>query len=187
MLWFTSDTHFGHANIIRYCNRPFASVGQMDEELIRRWNARVQPGDSVWHLGDFSMGAADTVQRYRSRLNGTVHLVWGNHDKRREEVAALFASVNDLAEITVSTRGENHHVVLCHYAMRVWPKSHHGAWQLYGHSHGTLPDDPHALGLDVGVDSWDYAPVSVAEIAARMAKKEWRPVDHHGRNKAIGE
>lgn len=171
----------GHSRIIEHCKRPFASVGEMDAKFIANWNARVHPNDTVWHLGDFMLfGAVETVRKYRDCLHGEIHLVRGNHDKRNQDFGSVFASVSDLAEISVGIAGVNHHVVLCHYAMRVWHKSHRGTWHLYGHSHGNLADDPNALSLDVGVDCWDFAPVSPQQVAARMASKTWRPVDHHG-------
>lgn len=85
--WFTSDTHFGHTNIIGYCGRPFTKadgqpdVERMNEVLIERWNARVAPDDVVWHLGDFSFGGVDRVRSVKAWLNGHVHLVLGNHDR----------------------------------------------------------------------------------------------------------
>jgi calcineurin-like phosphoesterase family protein len=78
-VWFTSDTHFWHARIIQFCQRPFASVDEMNEKLIANWNAVVVPDDTVYHLGDFSM-AARPVELYVPRLNGQIHLVMGNHD-----------------------------------------------------------------------------------------------------------
>src|SRR5258708_12137402 len=80
-VYFTSDTHFGHANIIRYCDRPFATVEEMDEAMIANWNAVVGRGDDVWHLGDF--GWSRDATRIRSifhQLNGRKRLVIGNHD-----------------------------------------------------------------------------------------------------------
>lgn len=182
--WFVADTHFGHGNIIDYCRRPFRSVGEMDATLIAAWNARVHPADTVYHLGDFMLfGDEAAVQRYRQRLNGKIHLIRGNHDKRSKNLDGVFETVSDLEEIVVSVEGAKQRVVLCHYAMRIWPHSHHGSWHLFGHSHGTLADDPKALSLDVGVDCWDYAPVSVMQVAAKMKKKTWNPVDHHGLNR----
>ena len=76
-------------------------------------------------------------------------------------------------------------IVLSHYAMLVWDRSHYGVWHLHGHSHGSMPDDPTARRLDVGVDAWEtdsvklYRPVSYEEVKARMALKTWRPVDGH--------
>jgi calcineurin-like phosphoesterase family protein len=79
MLYFTSDHHFWHTNIIKYCNRPFVSVEEMNEALIQNWNDLVLPEDEVYYLGDFSM-AARPVEIYTSRLNGIKYLVPGNHD-----------------------------------------------------------------------------------------------------------
>ena len=79
MRWFTSDTHFGHANIIRYCNRPFDSVGHMDREMLKRWNEKVKPDDLVYFLGDFSMSEIP-LKTFLPKLNGTKFLIHGNHD-----------------------------------------------------------------------------------------------------------
>lgn len=184
--WFTGDTHFGHANVIKYAGRPFDSVEEMDEALVANWNACVQPGDVVYHLGDVAFCKPDRALWFLRRLNGQKHWIFGNHDKRlrkEAEIVSQFAWARDLTEIKIGDDKAPdgvQRIVLCHYAMRVWNRSHYGAWQLYGHSHGTLRDDPHALQLDVGVDAWDYRPTSYEEIRARMKLKNWRPVDHHG-------
>lgn len=170
---FTADSHWSHANILRYCHRPFKTVGEMDAALVQNWNTVVRPEDTVYHLGDFTF---IDHEKYLKRLNGTVHLVLGNHDKRTSALAAGFASVSDYKEVTA----DGQLIVLCHYAFRVWRKSHHGSWHLYGHSHGALPDDPRSLSFDVGVDCWDYTPVSIPQIRERMAKKDWKPINHHG-------
>jgi calcineurin-like phosphoesterase family protein len=173
--------HFGHANIIKYCNRPFANVTEMDNTIIHNWNSVVQPEDIVYHLGDFAVGGGPAID-YLRRLNGRLIFCWGNHDNRLKSVIEATphpvqpVSVEHLREISV----DGQRLVLCHYAMRVWHKSHKGAWHLYGHSHGTLPDDPNALSLDVGVDCWNYFPVSMDQLRARMKKKTFKPVDHHG-------
>jgi calcineurin-like phosphoesterase family protein len=177
-IFFTSDTHFGHENILRHCARPFASAEEMDEAMIRNWNAVVGPEDSVWHLGDFAMNkGADRLRPYLERLNGTIHLVLGNHDRRTPDYAALFASTQDLAEVKVQLpSGHNKAVVLCHYAMRERRNSFRGAWHFYGHSHGGLADDATALSLDIGVDCWGFRPVGVEELERRMAHKNWTPL-----------
>jgi calcineurin-like phosphoesterase family protein len=185
--WFTADTHFDHANVIRYAGRPFDNVEAMDEALVANWNARVQPGDWVYHLGDFAFCKPERALWFARRLAGNKCLVFGNHDKRlrrEDDLLKQFCWARDLTEIKVQDETAPdgvQRIVLCHYAMRVWNRSHYGAWQLYGHSHGSLKDDPHALQLDVGVDAWAYRPVSYEEIRARMKQKEWRPVDHHER------
>lgn len=179
-VFFSSDTHYGHAKIVKLAERPFADIEAMDEAMIAKWNSVVQPGDLVYHLGDFSFHKPARATSIASRLQGQKYLVWGNHDGKRyrkeSEFLAQWLWCKDLAEIDV----QGQKIVLCHYAMKVWNKSHHGSWQLYGHSHGSLPDDPNALQLDVGVDCWDFTPVSFEQVAARMAKKNYKPVDHHG-------
>jgi calcineurin-like phosphoesterase family protein len=76
-----SDTHFGHHNILGYCNRPFNDVGHMTEELIKRWNSIVKNGDLVYHLGDFGFTNAHDTREIVSRLNGDIYFIKGNHDR----------------------------------------------------------------------------------------------------------
>jgi len=82
MIYLIADTHFGHTNIIKYCNRPFTSIDEMNDRLICNWNSIVQPADIVYHLGDFALGPAEQVRSYRHRLNGVIEIVMGNHDHR---------------------------------------------------------------------------------------------------------
>jgi calcineurin-like phosphoesterase family protein len=174
--WFTSDTHFGHSNIIKYCNRPFANVDAMDDHMISNWNKLVKPGDIVYHLGDF---AFRNVERYINCLPGNIHLIFGNHDHMARKKRDLFDWTGDFKEIKVN--GQK--IVLCHYALRVWNKSHHGAWHLYGHSHGTLPDLGNQLAFDCGVDCWNYRPINFEEVKEQMQKYNWEGVDHHKPNR----
>lgn len=192
-VFFTSDTHYFHKNIIRFTqespakqlykgsgSRPFPTILEMHEEMIRRWNEVVAPGDQVYHLGDFSFGTPEESVRVAKRLNGQKFLIWGNHDKglrKDKDFMAQWAWCKDMAEIWVG----DIKVVLCHYPMLTWNKSHHGSWNLHGHCHGSLPADPGALRVDVGVDCWDYTPVSVEELVKVMSKKTYKPVDHHGK------
>jgi calcineurin-like phosphoesterase family protein len=178
-VWFTSDTHFGHARVIEYSNRPFKDADEMDEMMIKSWNSLIRPGDQVYHLGDFSFHREEKTVQIAKRLMGQKFLIWGNHDKKlrkNKDFMAQFAWTKDLVSVNVA----DIKVVVCHYAMLTWSQSHHGSWQLHGHSHGTLPDDPHALRKDVGVDVWGYQPVNFDELRKFMATKEFKPVDHHG-------
>lgn len=166
-LYVTADSHIGHSSMMSprmHKPRPFASVEAMDERLIGAWNNRVRPTDTIWHLGDFSMGcSAEHARKAFARLNGIKHLVWGNHDGKRVRDLP-WASQQERAEITAGGR----RFVLSHYAQRTWNKMHRGALHLYGHSHGSLPGCGQSL--DVGVDSWDWRPVTAAEILERMAE-----------------
>lgn len=161
-VFFTSDTHFGHRNIIKYCNRPFVDEHEMDEAIIKNWNLSVKPNDTVWHLGDFSLSKHKKPESYLSQLNGKIHLTWGNHDHSSVRNLSSWASSQAMAEINVDGR----HLVLCHYAMRTWNKAHHGSLMFYGHTHGSLPGNRHSL--DVGVDAWDFRPVALDEILQRL-------------------
>ncbi|MGJ4996381.1 metallophosphoesterase [Bradyrhizobium sp. HKCCYLS3077] len=162
-IFFTADRHFGHARIIELAKRPFSSVAEMDEIMIERHNKVVRPGDIVHDLGDFAFADHEP---YLRRLNGQMHLTLGNHDNPKRVKAArhLWASIESLRNITLP---DGTHLTLCHYGLRVWSKSHHGALHLYGHSHGRLPGDSQCC--DVGVDCWDFTPVSTEEIRARLA------------------
>jgi calcineurin-like phosphoesterase family protein len=168
MIFFTSDTHLGHYNIIRYCNRPFQSAEEMDEVIVSNWNKVVNSSDTVYHLGDF---AFRDPKLYRERLNGHIVLIRGNHDFKRLNKSnfSLFESVHDLLSIKI----ENMSIMLCHYAMRVWDKSHFNCWHLYGHSHGTLSE--YGKSYDVGVDSNCYTPISFEQLKAIMTKKPDNP------------
>lgn len=177
-IWFISDTHWNHANIIKYCKRPFASIGEMNEKLIENWNARVKPGDSVYHLGDFALKVSQQeVENLVRRLNGQIHLIWGNHDQKNKSVlkATNFAEKVPYKELKIGDLK----IVMCHYPFLTWNRAHHGSWDLHGHSHGNLPRDPNARRVDVGVDCWNYSPVSFDEIRVEMEKVQFKPVDHH--------
>lgn len=176
-IWFTSDFHFGHFNIIRYCNRPFGNTQEMDDVIAERMNACAKPNDVLYFLGDFCMGRVEQVAAYRKRLAcKTIHFIEGNHDKTTRKQQQLFAFWGVLLELNVAKQ----RIVLCHYAMRVWPHHAQGAWHLYGHSHGNLTDEPLSLSMDVGVDTHDFRPWHFDEIQtvmnvkaeARQARKE---------------
>jgi calcineurin-like phosphoesterase family protein len=158
-VWFTADTHFGHAGALSLYRRPFASVAAMDAAMIARWNETISPDDEVWHLGDFALRtSAETAAMLLHSLNGRKHLITGNNDS--SEIAGLpqWHSVQAFAEITV----DEHRLVLCHYALRTWNRMAKGVLNLHGHSHGRLKPLPRQT--DVGVDAWDFRPISVWQM-----------------------
>lgn len=186
----TSDHHWGHKRILEYCHRPFPSIEAHDEELIHRWNSVVTNNDLVYHLGDFMFGTWKQVPVLLNRLNyKRLVFVSGNHDKPLKEWAHKALKNEgglDWRGRPVEVHGsyleakiEGRDVTLSHYAMRVWNKSHRFSICAYGHSHGSLPDDPSALSLDVGVDCWDYTPISWSRVLEILSKKKFKPVDHH--------
>ena len=179
MKYFTSDTHFGHANIIKYCDRPFSSPVEMDETLIRNWNNTVKPEDTIFHLGDFGFATEDRLKSILSRLNGIKYLILGNHDKtirRSEDLRTYFVKCTEYLEIDE----EKIKLILMHYPMLIWNKSHHGAFMLHGHSHGTCKYPFEGRIMDVGVDCHNYHPISFTEVRNKMLKKSVEVIDHHG-------
>ena len=185
-LWFTADTHFGHAGIIGYGNRPFETVEVMDEALIKRWNDRVAPGDIVYHIGDFLFGKPEDWFRVLDRLNGQITLIEGNHDRnnsiKNNRVRKRFHEVMPFKEIQVpdpDAPGGKQRIVMCHYGLMTWRQRWYGAWMLHGHSHGSLERtlscpkcgyevSPECRRLDVGTDCFGYAPVSYQEVKQIM-------------------
>ena len=160
-VWFTADTHFGHAGAIGRFKRPFHSVHEMDEALVTQWNSVVAARDEVWHLGDFAVRvAADRMQALLARLNGTKHLIAGNNDGPATLALAGWASVQTYAELQI----DGVRLVLCHYPFRSWHGMQRGALNLHGHSHGRLARLTRQV--DVGVDVWDFRPVTLDLIRA---------------------
>lgn len=183
-IWITSDTHFGHDNIIKFSNRPFKDVNDMNESLIKSWNESVGVDDDVYHLGDFSLTTPKKTKDILDRLNGKIHLIKGNHEKsvlRKQSCIEKLVWVKDMFELYVDKKL----FVMCHYSMRVWNKSHHGSIHLYGHSHDSLDvNGSWGKSMDVGVDSayrilGEYRPFSLNEIMLIMNKRETKIIDHH--------
>jgi len=162
MIFFTADQHYGHRNIIKYCNRPFSSVEEMDEELIKRHNKVIGIDDTVIHAGDFTLATRQIAGRYIRRLNGTHKFLVGSHDKWIREI--------NFPEIMVK-KIDGQTIVVCHYAMLVWPHSHYNSWHLFGHSHGRLNDKIEGKSYDIGVDNNNFYPVSLEQIKTIMESR----------------
>ena len=159
--YFTSDTHFGDPRVLRIDRRPFPDLATHDAALVENWNAVVEPDDTVWHLGDFALGPPpERVQALLSALNGQKHLIVGNNDGPATLAARDWLSIAHYAEIDV----DGQHLVLCHYAFRTWNRMGRGVLDLHGHSHGKLK--PATRQYDVGVDAWDFRPVTLETIRA---------------------
>jgi len=176
-LFFTSDTHFYHSNIIKYCTRPFDNKELMNAAIIENWNTKVKPGDTVFHLGDVSLGAKSAdLEELIGNLNGQIYLIIGNHEKdalRKQAIKIMWKGIYDIAEIFVpddEVTYEEQHIVMCHYPMTSWNGSHRGSWQLFGHVHG-VPIAKKPTQLDVGVDSHDFTPISYQEVKEIITKQ----------------
>jgi calcineurin-like phosphoesterase family protein len=185
MIYFTSDPHFWHANVIKYCGRPFAHVDEMNDAMIKNWNATVKPEDTVYCLGDFSL-AIRPVEAYTGLLNGTKYLVPGNHDwchsynkksrnaDNRKEWVQKYENWGWIVlpeQTTLDIPGVAI-VNLCHHPYKLvepgddkyekWRPKDDGRWLLCGHVHEKWKVWERMI--NVGVDQWDFKPVSVEEI-----------------------
>ena len=171
--WVTSDTHFGHENIIKYCNRPFLNWEDMNEKLIENWNARVKPEDVVIHCGDFFMGQLSMIDSVLPRLNGTIIWVRGNHDQsnRMRLIQEKYQDKVFIAGSQFYLRYRQWFFVFCHLPLSneelleqfeadnreiVWVHGHvHDKWDFY---------EPYKKSFNVCVDKTDYHPVNIGEL-----------------------
>ena len=171
---------FYHQNID--CNRPFKDAEEMNEKIIDNWNKTVKGNDVVYHLGDvifvrrgkyYTQENADFVKTFFRRLNGKLILITGSHDDIfRQFPRYLVTEQHEL----LNTKIGKQKITMCHYPMDSWFCSHYGSWQLFGHHHGRRPENPNKLQCDVGVDAWDFTPVSFEQITAKMATKTFVPL-----------
>ncbi len=167
MDFFTSDTHFNHDNIIKYCNRPFANVAEMNERLVLNWNARVSKEDRVFVLGDFALGKKGDADYIFDLLNGEKHLIDGNHDGSHTRKNLKWATTNTMAPYAMD---DDNTIMLVHNPATIKKRPSSGII-LHGHLHGTMdlhpfPKLPHTKYIDVGVDCWEYQPVTLTELLA---------------------
>jgi len=180
MIHFTADTHFGHKNILKHQpnrGKLFSNIEEHDQYLVDRWNEVVNPYDTVYHLGDFSMCSDYKSKQIFKSLNGNIHLILGNHDSFQtlKHPDYKFVSISNYKEIKV----EGISIVLLHYAMRVWDKSHYGSYHLYGHNHGSLPDDPNSRSFDTGVDCHNLQPIPFSKVKELMDLKNFTPINRN--------
>jgi calcineurin-like phosphoesterase family protein len=172
--WITGCTHFSHTNIIKYANRPFSSVEEMDNAIVTNWNAVVGDVDTVIHLGSIGWRNIDGIV---SQLKGNKILIAGCHDKNLSpKVKSRFLKIMPLwnthiGDITVT---------FCHFPMMEWDKSKFGALHLFSHGHGAMPEIYNLLSWDMSVDVWDFKPVPWEAIIAKYEhkKENWRESFH---------
>lgn len=181
--WFISDTHFSHTNIIKYCERPFETIKEHDEQLIENWNSVVKKGDTVYHLGDFGFlpGASniDYISKVAAKLSGKIILIKGNHDSHVDKISR-FEKVKDYHVISHNKQK----FILSHYPMRSWQFMNHGAIHLFGHCHANMP--PLYKSFDIGIDyiakyilrnlsKESYRPISMNEVVEYASTLEIQP------------
>lgn len=182
MDFFTADTHFGHVNILRYCDRPFASVEEMDAALIARWNRRVAPEDTVYHLGDFALGLKARWPEYRRQLNGRIVFILGNHDAPQDAFLQMLLPDDAWHTDCLYQSGDGLQISLAHIPpgqdgsqperrrpsrANSFPEIRADLW-FCGHVHGLWRTDPATGCVNVGGDVWNYEPKTLDEILAAV-------------------
>lgn len=177
-VYFTSDTHFNHTNIISYCQRPFKNVDEMNERIIVNWNEIVSEDDIIFHLGDFCLGGAAEWTRLLDRLNGKIYLIMGNHDRKniRQGFMDRFEHVAMQMHIEVGKQ----RIYLNHYPFLCFEGGYKDVWQLFGHVHTRKTNTGIDAGrlqylyptqYDVGVDNNNFAPVSFEQVKRIIGKQ----------------
>ena len=183
--WYTADIHFGHENIIRFCDRPFRDSVHMDTVLIENLWSRVGPMDDLWIVGDFAFGPKAKDTPYLESLFGQLpgarkHLIIGNHDLD-PTLALHWDSVSHLTEVRDGPK--NRPQTLCHYPMITWNRARRGALQMFGHVHNNWLGSRNSV--NVGVDVWDFKPMRFEDIERRAkslpVNKHWVDVEHNAR------
>lgn len=150
---FTSDLHFLHGNILKFCNRPYDNIEEMTEGIIKNWNEQVSNNQTVFVLGDVTWGNVQVTNDILNQLNGKIVLIRGNHDNDR--VCKLFDDVHDMLSLEVidDVTGKTKYVHLCHYPILEWDGFYRNSWHLHGHLHSN--NEKRLTGerrLDVGLD-----------------------------------
>jgi len=184
-LFVTSDLHFQHNNIIKYCNRPFADKEEMNEYLIQEINSKVKEGDEVIHAGDFMYGT-DKAKHFFDvfeRLNGNWRFVLGNHDRRTLEKwkDVLLRDHPRIHEIEFLKRmvHKNKLIIISHYEMKTWEHKewrrksnfrYAGVYHLFGHYHNNSAAVFDKDTLDIGIDASDYKLLTMDQQLDRIKK-----------------
>ncbi len=168
-IFVTADTHFNHGNVIKYCNRPFETVEEMNEALIQNWNETVTNNDLVYHLGDFMMGISlnrpdesfELLKTFVGRLRGKIRLIFGNHDKILLKLCRLKNECPfELIKDKYFLRARNRRIALQH-------RPQDRDWLLHGHSHSNLSSRGY-IRLDVGQDNFNFNPITLEEAISKL-------------------
>lgn len=163
MKYFTADLHFGHKNIIKYENRPWSNVDEMDKGLIENWNSIVRDKDQVYILGDFTLSInSEYVRSILEQLKGRKVLIQGNHDYFADK--SKFKPYFELITPYLKIHDEKkRRIILCHYPIISWDGMYNGTYHLYGHVHSKFRLN-RSNAFNVGVDVNDFKPVTLDQL-----------------------
>ena len=168
-VFITSDHHFGHANVIAYENRPFNSVEEMDRLMIQRWNETVKKDDLVLHLGDFSFYNKEKTKEIVSKLNGTIELIVGNHDRGRSTTWLKEVGFDIVHRFPIM---RSHRFWLSHEPMPMHKDLPY--INIHGHSHSYTYDD--GLHINICVEHTDYRPIRLDTITQKYPKLDFSEI-----------
>jgi calcineurin-like phosphoesterase family protein len=165
--FFTSDHHIHHSRIIKFENRPFKDVEEMEREFVSRWNNKVTDKDMVYLLGDLSFGNSKQTLEFVSQLRGNKYYIFGNHDKpvrKNTSVKNKFIWCKDYAEVKISINGKMEKVTLTHYPFDSWNRSFHGSMSIHGHVHSIYPTSRNDKRLNASCDINNFEPCTIEEL-----------------------
>jgi len=182
---FIGCTHHGHTSVLKFDNRPFATIKEHDETLINNWNNKVKKTDIVFHLGDISFKSPKFTNSILEQLNGEIYLIKGNHDREKDinKLVNIKECFNGLDlyvedETADDKLGIKQHIVLNHYPVLSWNRQTYSSWMIHSHSHQKLSRSPEydwfykRRVFDVGCNGIDYTPISYQEIKDIMLAKK---------------
>lgn len=185
-IYFTSDLHWIHKNIIKYDNRPYATVEEMNESIIEVWNNTVRDSDIVFLLGDITLyEKSNTVLGFLKRLNGQIYFIPGNHDtdkainfyKENKVFKEILPPLQVIEYSLDNTDEEKFTFQLCHYPMLDWWKKQKGGFQIFGHTHGNLKNHDIAQ-IEISWPVW-YRPIEIDEVLKYLTKQQQSLVTHY--------
>jgi len=168
-IFFVSDTHFNHKNIIEYTGRPFNTTEDMNNQIKRNWNKKVWKEDLVIHLGDFALGSEEEIKEIRKQLNGTIFLLRGNHDHRVVNNTG-FLIINEFLEIG--------NLIFSHL-----PLSKEEIPKGYINIHGHIHNKESANGINISVEKTNYEPIELEEIKNIVNLKQIKEKSKQTKNK----
>ena len=178
--WITSDLHFGHTNIMKFCPQSRAryknDVEYMNNTMVQEWNATIAPEDTVYILGDVAFLPADKAVKIMRRLNGTKILIEGNHDRKALN-DPVFRSCFDEVHKYYTMTYNGTYITMFHYPIAEWDQMHRGAVHFHGHLHGNTSGLEKFRALDVGMDSTGWIVLELDDAVRRALKGEIK--GHH--------
>lgn len=180
-IFLTSDTHFFHKNILKYCDRPFNSIEEMNTAIINKWNLKVGSNDEIYHLGDFAFGGIEKILSILEILNGRIRIVPGNHDTKlikywknlntQERTQKSFELLPPIYTLNIGTKA----IILSHYPIESWAWKESGSIHLHGHSHGNTSHGVARIPnrYDVGIDVYGDIIELTEDLSNLNNNKNW--------------